>query len=82
VFSHQHPIRKKELNFSTPIFREQFTELHTSKNEKRQKDAEQKNAPDWLTRPIFGCLSIIISRSIITVNPGPAGDLGRSPDGG
>jgi hypothetical protein len=44
---------------------------------KRQKDAEQKNAPDWLTRPIFGCISGIISRSTIPVNPRPAGDLER-----
>ncbi len=38
---------------------------------------QQKNAPDWLTRPIFGCLSTIVSRPSITVDPRPAGDLER-----
>jgi len=33
--------------------------------------------PDWLTRPIFRYLSIIISRPTIPVNPWPAGDLER-----
>jgi len=52
--------------------RRQFIEKN-----KRQKYAEQKNAPDWLTRPIFGCFSINVSRSTILVDPRPAGDLDR-----
>ncbi len=36
-----------------------------------------KNAPDWLTRPIFGCFSGMTYRPTIPVNPWPAGDLGR-----
>jgi len=46
--------------------------LNFSNIKTRQKDAEQKNAPDWLTLPIFGYLSIIVSRSTTTVNPRPA----------
>jgi hypothetical protein len=51
--------------------------VHSKDKRKRQKDAEQKNAPDWLTRPVFGCVSTIIARSTFPVNPWPAGDLER-----
>jgi hypothetical protein len=43
-----------------------------------KKTPNKKNAPDWLTRPVFGCLSIIVSRSTIALNPWPAGVLERS----
>ena len=51
--------------------------LNCKQKKTRQKDAEQKNAPDWLTRAIFRGISKPLLRSIIPVDPGPAGDLGR-----